>query len=252
MDAGRRIAAVLAGLVLLVAGCGDGDERVARRRRRVDLAASRRRGATDGLDRVERARRRGRGGRAAAGRAGAARRRAARSAPRCAGRCLSGRDRAAGARPLPRRAGRRPHGGAAARRARARPSSRPSCAPSTSSRRGHRLTPSRFAAVFLNLRRNTRTWTQESFPLAGERGAAGRRPRRPAVHPGPRHAAAPARHLGQDQLAAAPLPDHARRSLPRAQPAAPARRARAAARAAQRFRRLGVLLRVRAGPPRRG
>ena len=33
----------------------------------------------------------------------------------------------------------------------------------------HRLTPSRLPAVFLNLRRNTRTWTQESFPRAGER-----------------------------------------------------------------------------------
>ena len=32
-----------------------------------------------------------------------------------------------------------------------------------------RLTPSRFPAVFLNLRRNTRTWTQDSFPGAGER-----------------------------------------------------------------------------------
>jgi hypothetical protein len=33
----------------------------------------------------------------------------------------------------------------------------------------HRLTPSRMPAVFLNLRRNTRTWTQDSFPRAGER-----------------------------------------------------------------------------------
>jgi len=32
-----------------------------------------------------------------------------------------------------------------------------------------RLTPSRLPAVFLNLRRNTRTWTQDSFPRAGER-----------------------------------------------------------------------------------
>src|SRR5829696_8064099 len=32
-----------------------------------------------------------------------------------------------------------------------------------------RLTPSRLPAVFLNLRRNTRTWTQDPFPRAGER-----------------------------------------------------------------------------------
>jgi hypothetical protein len=34
---------------------------------------------------------------------------------------------------------------------------------------GHRLIPSRFPAVFLNLRRNTRTWTGAPFPRAGER-----------------------------------------------------------------------------------
>ncbi len=85
-------------------------------------------------------------------------------------------------------------------------------------------------------------------PARGRAPQLGRRSRRPAVRPGPRHAAAPARHLGQDQLAAAPLSVDARR-LPRAQPAAPARRARAAAGAARRLRRLGVLLRVRAGHP---
>jgi D-glucuronyl C5-epimerase C-terminus len=36
-----------------------------------------------------------------------------------------------------------------------------------------RLTPSRLPAVFLNLRRNTRTWTQEPFPVAGERRSFG-------------------------------------------------------------------------------
>jgi hypothetical protein len=36
-----------------------------------------------------------------------------------------------------------------------------------------RLTPSRFPAVFLNLRRNTRTWTQDAFPFAGERRSYG-------------------------------------------------------------------------------
>ena len=36
-----------------------------------------------------------------------------------------------------------------------------------------RLDPSRFGAVFLNLRRNTRTWTLASFPSAGERRSFG-------------------------------------------------------------------------------
>ncbi len=38
------------------------------------------------------------------------------------------------------------------------------------------LTPSRFPAVFLNLRRNTRTWTEAPFPAAGERRTFGRSP----------------------------------------------------------------------------
>jgi len=37
----------------------------------------------------------------------------------------------------------------------------------------HRLTASRLPAVFLNLRRNTRTWTQAPFPRAGERRSFG-------------------------------------------------------------------------------
>jgi hypothetical protein len=36
-----------------------------------------------------------------------------------------------------------------------------------------RLVPSRFPAVFLNLRRNTRTWTLTAFPRAGERRSFG-------------------------------------------------------------------------------
>ena len=39
-----------------------------------------------------------------------------------------------------------------------------------------RLTPSRLPAVFLNLRRNTRTWTQAPFPAAGERRTFGDHP----------------------------------------------------------------------------
>jgi D-glucuronyl C5-epimerase C-terminus len=39
-----------------------------------------------------------------------------------------------------------------------------------------RLTPSRFPAVFLNLRRNTRTWTTAPFPGAGERRSFGADP----------------------------------------------------------------------------
>ena len=38
------------------------------------------------------------------------------------------------------------------------------------------LTPSRFPSVFLNLRRNTRTWTQAPFPATGERRTFGRSP----------------------------------------------------------------------------
>ena len=38
------------------------------------------------------------------------------------------------------------------------------------------LTPSRLPAVFLNLRRNTRTWTQAAFPGAGERRTFGADP----------------------------------------------------------------------------
>ena len=36
-----------------------------------------------------------------------------------------------------------------------------------------RLVPSRLPAVFLNLRRNTRTWTQAPFPATGERRTFG-------------------------------------------------------------------------------
>jgi hypothetical protein len=39
-----------------------------------------------------------------------------------------------------------------------------------------RLTPSRFPAVFLNLRRNTRTWTSAPFPHANERRSFGDHP----------------------------------------------------------------------------
>ncbi len=39
-----------------------------------------------------------------------------------------------------------------------------------------RLVPSRLPAVFLNLRRNTRTWTQAPFPATGERRTFGRHP----------------------------------------------------------------------------
>jgi hypothetical protein len=41
---------------------------------------------------------------------------------------------------------------------------------------GLALTPSRLPAVFLNLRRNTRTWTEAPFPAAGERRTFGRGP----------------------------------------------------------------------------
>ena len=41
---------------------------------------------------------------------------------------------------------------------------------------GLRLTPSRLPAVFLTLRRNTRTWTQAPLPAAGDRRTFGRSP----------------------------------------------------------------------------
>src|SRR5215207_7357843 len=99
----------------------------------------------------------------------------------------------------------------------------------------HRLTASRLPAVFLNLRRNTRTWTQAPFPRAGERRSFGD------------DAAVFQYVLGHGQLAAASVPLHARRRLRAAAAAAAARRARAPGRAARRLPRVGVLLRVRAG-----
>ena len=68
------------------------------------------------------------------------------------------------------------------------------------------LTPSRFPAVFLNLRRNTRTWTRGAVPR-GRRAAHVRpQPGRVPVRARAGHAAAPARHLGPDQRRPAPLP----------------------------------------------
>ena len=110
-----------------------------------------------------------------------------------------------------------------------------------------RLTPSRFPAVFLNLRRNTRTWTQESFPRPGERRSWGHDPAVFQYVPGQGMQLHPLATWGRGQLGAAALPGHARARLPQARAAAAARLAGAAARAARPLRRVGVLLRVRPG-----
>ena len=109
-----------------------------------------------------------------------------------------------------------------------------------------RLTPSRMPAVFLNLRRNTRTWTQDSFPISGERRSFGDAAVFQYV-PGRGMQLHPLATWGRVnwQLRICLLTRGAR--LRGAQAAAADRRARAAAGAARRLRRVGVLLRVRAG-----
>ena len=176
----RRIAAVLAG----TGAPSPADAAAATRRRRAAVSratsstrARRRRGAPGGeLDRVARTR--------AAARA-AARRRAAlarldgrphgarRAAPRAADR--RDRPRRARAATAPRYRGARE----AARRlggARGARGARRCCASVERLAAEDRLAPSRFPAVFLNLRRNTRTWTQAAFPRAGERRSFGADP----------------------------------------------------------------------------
>jgi len=164
MGAERRIAAVLAGLVLLAAGCG-GDKRSAPRP--ADRAGEPVPWRTDGLDRVQRARKEAEADarrRAELARlrdsvtVDAALRRALLTA--AIGRRAHARYRAAlrGAR----EAARRLPGARGAEQAAVLRSVEQLAAE-------RRLTPSRLPAVFLNLRRNTRNWTQEPFPQAGER-----------------------------------------------------------------------------------
>src|SRR5215218_2088138 len=165
----RRIAAVTAGLALVVGGCGGGDatSRDGGDGVVVDTRTPSPWGPGPDLDRVTRTR--------AAARA-AARRRAAlvaledvRTVPaalrrallrRAVGRGEYARHRAAydGARKAARLLG----GARGAEQRAVLDSVRRLAA-------DDRLDPSRFEAVFLNLRRNTRTWTIESFPRAGER-----------------------------------------------------------------------------------
>jgi hypothetical protein len=164
MAARRRIAAVLAGLVLLAAGCDDEKRSAAAGDRAAAAPAP---WSNDGLDRVQRARleaeevarRRAELAKLAGVRTvGAALRRA----------LLAGRiGRAEHARYRAALAGAR----AAARRLPGvRGAEQAAVLRSVEQLADElRLTPSRLPAVFLNLRRNTRTWTQDSFPLAGER-----------------------------------------------------------------------------------
>ena len=169
MAAGRRIAAVLTGLALVAAGCGGGHRAAAPPRAlgvREPVPWR-----TDALDRVARAR---------AEAAAVARRRA--TLARLAG---EGTVRAALRRALLTGAiGRRSYDryrralGGARRAARLLTGSRLSehaavLASVDQLAADLRLTPSRLPAVFLNLRRNTRTWTQETFPAGGERRSWG-------------------------------------------------------------------------------
>lgn len=162
---------MLTGLVLLVCGCG-GDSHARRQPPRLDGRAEP--WGSEGLDRVERAR---------AAAAAAARRRAelarlARSPTveaalrRALLRHVIGRpehDRYRAAFDGARKAARRLTGARAGEQAAVVRAVEQLGAE-------HRLTPSRMPAVFLNLRRNTLTWTQEPFPSAGERRSFGEDP----------------------------------------------------------------------------
>jgi hypothetical protein len=164
MDAGRRIAVVLTGLLLVAAGCGGGKPPPPPPADHALEPAPR---PTEGLDRVQRAR---------AEALEIAWRRAE----------LAKLERSVTVRAALRRAllteaiGARAHAGYRAALDGARKAERRL----TGARRAElsavlrsvvqlaaerRLTPSRLPAVFLNLRRNTRTWTQDSFPGTGER-----------------------------------------------------------------------------------
>jgi len=174
MAARRRIAVVLTGCVLSAAGCGgDGHSRPAP----PDLAGGPVPWRTQSLDRVERVR---------AEAAALARRRAelarlehARTVRAALRRALltgaiaqPAHDRYAAALAGARVAARRLTGTRRVEQSAVLRSVEQLAAE-------RRLTPSRLPAVFLNLRRNTRTWTQDSFPRAGERRSwAGN----PAVH----------------------------------------------------------------------
>jgi hypothetical protein len=171
----RRIAAVIVGLALIAAGCGGGDGRPdATPRDVVDTRTPAPWRAGGELDRVLRTR--------AAARE-AARRRAAlaalagvRTVPAALRRALLG-----GAISRAAHAGyREAYGGArkaAGRLGGARGVEERSVLASVERLAAEdRLSPSRFPAVFLNLRRNTRTWTLAPFPRAGERRSFGSDP----------------------------------------------------------------------------
>ena len=111
----------------------------------------------------------------------------------------------------------------------------------------HRLSPSRMPAVFLILRRNTRSWTQESFPRAGERRSWSDDPGVFQYIPGHGMQLHPLATWGAVNWQLGRCLATRRRRLRQAQPAAAARRARAASRPARALPGLGVLLRLRAG-----
>jgi hypothetical protein len=165
MDAWRRIAVVLMGLALVAAGCGGGDKRAAPPR--AELGGKSVPWHRQALDRVQRAR-------------ALAQEEAWRRAE------LAKLEHSVTMRAALRRAllseaiGRRAYGGYRAALAGARKAARRLSGARQVEQSAvlgsieqlaaeRRLTPSRLPAVFLNLRRNTRTWTQDPFPRAGER-----------------------------------------------------------------------------------
>jgi hypothetical protein len=165
MDAGRRIAVVLTGLALLAAGCGG--DKPASPPARVDLGGESVPSHRHALDRVVRAR-------------AVAQEEARRRAE------LAKLERSVTVRAALRRAllseaiGRRAYDGYRAALAGARKAARRLTGARQAEQSAvlasverlaaeRRLIPSRLPAVFLNLRRNTRTWTEDPFPSAGER-----------------------------------------------------------------------------------
>jgi hypothetical protein len=168
MVGARRIAAVLAGLGLAVAGCGGDNAGPAAPADRADAPVPWR---TDALDRVARAR--AEAERAARVRAELARLRRSTTVRAALRRAL-----------LTDAISRRAYDGYRAALDGARLAERRLTGARQAEQSAvlavvdqlaaeQRLTPSRLPAVFLNLRRNTRTWTQDSFPIANERRSFG-------------------------------------------------------------------------------
>src|SRR5829696_8985566 len=168
MGALRRIAAIAAGLGLAASGCGGGaPERARGGEDVVDTRVPQPWRHGDALDRVVRSR-------IVAAKAARRRARLAALAGRRTVPAALERARLTGSiSPAEHRAYRAAYDGArkaAGRLTGARAGEERAVLASVDALAAQdRLTPSRFPAVFLNLRRNTRTWMQASFPTADER-----------------------------------------------------------------------------------